>query len=805
MMKKIILPLLILMAVFVHGQSQKKIYYFDKNEVPREHPLDFQHLKLEVSFEPKEGKVIGKVTHDFKVLAWEADTVFLDGPGIKITSALLDGEKLNYHVRSEGFVFDFGKKLKSGESHQMQIEYTATPTKGIYFIGWNDFSNRSRKQIWTQGQGIDNRHWIPMYDMPNDKVTTEVIVSVESNFKVLSNGDLLSQKKDKSGKTTWHYKLKKPHPTYLIMLGIGEYEIKQTKSPSGVPMNFYYYPDQAHKVEPTYRYSEDMMRFMEEETGVAYPWGAYSQIPVQDFLYGAMENTSATVYGDFYFVDDRTYLDRNYVRVNAHELAHQWFGDYISARTSTHTWLQESFATHYDLKYQGIAFGENAYHWARHNAALSALAASGIDFKPLAHSEAGTARHYPKGSYVLQMLREVAGNENFKKAINYYLNKHALQNVESNDLLVAFHESTGLSLDWFWEEWIYRGGEPFYKVRFETSHMEEKHYGRFIIEQAQEQNEFVGLFKMPIDLEIHFEDGDKVSERVWVENQNHIFDFEIPSSKNITYALFDAGSKVLKKVEFEKPFDMLLHQAIKSENVLDRYDAVKALEGTPVEIKRNVFHKIFKTGDFHAVRSEIFRQLMFDPESRELWKLALTDKDHELKKTALMNTVSIYPDLIPQYEALLNDESYDVVQLALEKLCTHFEGTEKVHEYLEATRMINGNNELNVRMSWLQIDYYEHNSKESLDKLIDYVSPAYEFRTRIEAAKILKSLNYLDSKLVSYLFDGHFSYNPRLRTPMKEILDYYIGNLSNKKMIKDAAMRGNWDEWEKRRLNMLKL
>lgn len=802
-MKNILTVLTVFLSLISVGQIQKKAYYFDKNEVPREHPMDFQHLKLEVSFEPAEGKVMGTVTHDFKVLAWECDTVFIDGPGINIEGASLDGKKIEYHRRAEGFVFEFGKMLKADELHQLQIEYNATPQKGIYFIGWNDFSKRSRKQIWTQGQGIDNRHWIPMYDMPNDKVTTEMIVTVESEFKVLSNGELLSQKKDKSGKTTWHYKLKQPHATYLIMLGIGEYEIKKTTSKSGVPMHFYYYPDWEHKVEATYKFSEDMMRFMEEETGVPYPWGTYSQIPVQDFLYGAMENTSATIYGDFYMVDDRTYPDRNYVRVNAHELAHQWFGDYISARTSTHTWLQESFATHYDLKYQGVAFGENYYHWKRREAALAALAASVVDYKPLAHSEAGTARHYPKGSYVLQMLREVAGNENYKRAVNHYLKKHAYENVDSEDLLIAFHESTGLSLDWFWEEWIYHGGEPYYKVEFETSHQEEKHYARFIVEQAQEINELTGLFKMPIDLEVHFEGGDFVRETIWIENQNHIVDFEIPSSKNITYVLFDAGSKVLKKVDFEKPVDMLFHQALKAENVLDRYDAVKALEATDVNVKRTILQKIVKSTEFHVIRSEAFKQLMLDPESKEIWELALQDEDHELKLTALRLTSMIEPSLLPHYEKLLMDQSYDVVELALEKLCLFAEGTEKVHEYLDVTKNVLGNNEKNVRMTWLQIDYYEHNTKESLDQLIDYVSPAHEFRTRVKAAQILQSLNYIDSKLIGYLFDGHFSYNPRLRNPMKKVLEYYASSMQGKKMIRDAAARGNWDDWEEKRLNML--
>ncbi len=796
---------MVLCAQYMMAQTKKNIYYFDEKSVPREHPLDYQHLKLEVDFEPEQGKVNGQVTHDFKVLAWKVDSAYIDGPGIKIEEITLDDEKINYRRKKDGFMLFFNQSLKSNEIHRLKIKYNATPKKGIYFIGWNDKTGRSRKQIWTQGQGIDNRHWIPMYDLPNDKVTTEVIVTMDSKYKVLSNGALINEKKNKDGTTIWHYKMKLPHTTYLIMLGIGEYEIKKTKSPSGVPMHFYYYADWEDRVEPTYKFSEDMMRFMEEETGIPYPWGTYSQIPVQDFLYGAMENTSATIYGDFYMVDERTYLDRNYVRVNAHELAHQWFGDYVSARTSTHTWLQESFATHYDLKYQGVAFGQDYYHWARRKAAQASIMASKKDFKPLMHSSAGTARHYPKGSYVLQMLRDVAGNENYKIAINYYLKKHGLKNVDSHDLLISFHEAVGLSLDWFWEEWVYHGGEPYYKVEFETSHHGEDHYGRFIVEQVHEVNELTGLFKMPIDFEVHFEDGSKVEERVWIENQNHIIDFEIPAGKNISYALFDAGSKVLKQVDFEKPFDMLIHQAVKAENVLDRYDAVKALSNTPIDIKRTALGSIFESDDFHAVRTEAFRQLMFDPQSAEIWKLALTDKDHEVRKAAVKYTAAIRPELMAEYEALLMDQSYEIVEMTLSKLCAEYEGTEKVHEYLEMTAGLEGNNERNVLITWLQIDYYEHNTQESLNKLIDMTGSSFEFRTRVKAAQTLKALNHMDEKFLANLFEGNFSYNARLRSPMKNILDYYASTLDGKKMIKEAIEKGEWNEWEKKRLNLIKM
>ncbi len=176
-----------------------------------------------------------------------------------------------------------------------------------------------RKQIWTQGQGIDNRYWIPMYDDQNDKYITETVITFDKDYQVLSNGVLQKQVKNKNNTTTWHYAMSKPHAGYLLMLRHSS-AIKKTKSARGVPMNLYYYPEFADRAEPTLPLFGAYGRFPGARNRIPYPWESYSQIMVQDFLYGAMENTTATIFGDFFNVDERAYLDRNYVGVNCHEL-----------------------------------------------------------------------------------------------------------------------------------------------------------------------------------------------------------------------------------------------------------------------------------------------------------------------------------------------------------------------------------------------------------------------------------------------------------------------------------------------------
>lgn len=337
--------------------QEKRTFLEDENRIPRERYVDMKHLKLEVSFEPQEGLVKGKVTHQFEPIREKVDSIVLDAINMTIKSVMMDEDSLRYNYDQKNLTIYFKNPLNWKQEYSLQINYEATPKKGLYFIGWNDSLNLSKKQIWSQGQGIDNRHWIPMYDDMSDKVISEMIVTMPEKYQVLSNGKKLKEKSLKGDLKQWHYEISHPHAPYLIMLGIGEYAIEKRKSASGVPINLYYYPDEKEKVEPTYRYSVPMFDLFEKTFGVAYPWESYSQIPVQDFMYGAMENTTATIFGDFYLVDDREFIDRNYVRVDAHELAHQWFGDMVTARTSTHAWLQESFATHFDMVYQREAFG----------------------------------------------------------------------------------------------------------------------------------------------------------------------------------------------------------------------------------------------------------------------------------------------------------------------------------------------------------------------------------------------------------------------------------------------------------------
>ncbi|MGE3824985.1 MAG: M1 family metallopeptidase [Bacteroidia bacterium] len=812
-MKKLLLLLIVIPIAIGSLAQQTRTYIADKALTPREHSVDMQHLKLEVSFEPQKGLVKGKVTHTFLVLQHEVDSIFLDAPGITFKDVKLDGVITKYKTDNNGITIYPGSTLHWEQTHDLTLEYEATPRKGIYFIGWNQpridtlIYGASRKQIWTQGQGTDNRHWIPCYDEQNDKLTTEVIVTFDKEYKVLSNGTKLKEKDNGNGTRTWHYKMQKPHTTYLMMLGIGKYEIEERKSATGVPIHLWYYPEYKSRVEPTYRYSVEMFDFFEKEIGVPYGWESYSQIPVQDFMYGAMENTTATLFGDFFLVDERSYLDRNYVAVNAHELAHQWFGDLVTARSAAHHWLQESFATHYNLTYEREVFGQDHFDWARREAVNKALDASRHDKKPVAHSEAGSVRHYPKGSVVLQMLKYVTSREAFNKSIKHYLEKHKYQNVDSEDLLVAFHETLGKSLDWFWEEWIYKGGEPHYVVTYREETENGKQQTVFSVSQEHELSDVVGLFKMPIAFEVHYTDGSKDSKIVWIENKHHEVKVENILGKKISFVLFDPNSEVMKSFEFRKSLEMLKEQALKAPNMLDRYDAVLAMRNTEIELKQDLLIDVFNNEKFHGIKSEVVYQLVNEKDSKslELITKAINDKDAQVRKAVITHVKNIPAALLAEYEKLLTDASYETITLALEKLCIQF--PDNLEKYVEFTRGIIGTRGRNVeikRMEFLEIVLKRmsargENMAAPMNKfhLIGFTSSSYEFMTRQNAFASLKRLDYFDKKALANMLDAAFSSNNRLAGPAIETLKYFYAKNEHRKMIDDylaTQKRLSWQE-----------
>jgi aminopeptidase N len=781
------------------AQTPQRNYLDDPALSPHAHSLDFTRLRLELWPEPKAGAVRGKVTETFRPLRPQVDSFFLDGILMTVRSVTVDGVVARFHVDSAGITVIPSKPLSWNAEDSVTIEYSATPRKGLYFIGWNDPNNLSRKQIWSQGEAVDNRYWIPLYDEPNNKLITEMIVHFDKDYAVLSNGRLVD-KKSEGSMTTWHYAMSHPMADYLIMLGVGKYAIKETRSASGVPMHLYYYPEWKDRVEPTYQYAEAMVDFYEKEIGLRYPWESYSQIPVQDYMYGAMENTTATVYGDFYCLDQRGVLDRTYIGVDAHELAHQWFGDYVTARSDAHGWLQESFATYYQQLFDLSTFGDDRFEWERRGAGLAALEDSKHNLFGVANSAGGGNRIYGKGAFVLDMLKYVVGGrESYNKAILHYLQQHPYTNVDTHDLLVAFEESTGMDLQWFWDEWLYRGGEP----DFHVDCSDEPALTQLVITQKLIPGSITGfkdgVFKMPVVVELHYVDGSVVRQTVDVEHATEIVKAPKGADKVLAFVLFDPGSRILKTVSFARPAAMLTAQALGASAMLDRYDALVAMRGLPMAQKYGVLSQVFRQEKFFAGRIEALNQFAADScvVCGKVVSAALTDPDVAVRKAALAGVDAHSAravTVLPLLEGLLKDSSYDLVDGALQKLADA--NPAKMPEYLALTKGIEGNIGRNVLVRWLELAWVSGGRSEYADELVQMSSQSYEFRTRVNAMAALKRMNYFSEPLTGFLVEAILSPNTRLAGPAGELLGHFYNQDRYRPVIGAFVRAGKWTPWQ---------
>ena len=408
--------------------------------------VDFERIYALLDFDFPNGTVSGDMEIKFTMLS-DADFVYLDAKNITKYESTLNGKIVGTHTDNGRIIFT--RNFSKGETYSLKLKYTAKPDKALYFV-----NNGGFQQIWTQGQGKYTSNWLPSIDDMNDKIEFDLSIIAYPGQEVVANG-VLVEKEPKEDKFIWHYEMTEPMSSYLVAVVLGDYKKIKYVSDSNIPMELYYYPSDSLKVLTTYKYSKEIFNYLEEEIGVNFPWPIYRQIPVKDFLYAGMENTMATIFSDQFVVDRNGFIDRNYVSVNAHELAHQWFGDYVTETSGTHHWLQEGFATYYALLAERKVFGEDYYYWKLYESAeeLKALSDKGKGER-LLDPKASSLTFYQKGAWALHILREKIGDEAFRTAVKNYLEKHKFQNVDTEDFLVEARKASGEDLLDYERDWL---------------------------------------------------------------------------------------------------------------------------------------------------------------------------------------------------------------------------------------------------------------------------------------------------------------------------------------------------------------
>jgi aminopeptidase N len=541
--------------------------------------VDVEHIKLDVTPDFKHRTVSGTATLKFKPISKPLEELRLDGIELKVSEVRSSHEVDDWSADAEHVTITFDEPVPVGTEAYVEIDYSAEPVAGLYFRTPEMGYPETDTHCWTQGETHEARNWFPCFDYPNERASTELICHVPADMTVVSNGALQSEETSDDGeRKTYHWLQRKPHVSYLICF-IAGHLTKIDDSHGDVALGFYTQPSRAEHAANAHRDTADIMKFFEEEIGLDYPWDKYDQCTISDFMFGGMENTTITTLTQR-TVYDHEDDDSGAARargLNAHEMAHQWFGDYVTCKDWSHLWLNEGFATFYTHLYEGHKFGRDAMLYGLHEDAGEILARKD-DKRPIVYRgykeamEQFDHRSYPKGSWVLHMLRSQFGEELYRKAIKTYLDRHALDSVESEDLREVFEELSGKPLDQFFDQWLYHGGAP--ELAIEHKWLAKEKLAHVTVKQTQEVSSDVLLFELPTKLRFVV-DGKAIDEPVTVHRKQHDFYVALPGEPQIVR--FDPDYTMLATISFELPEAMLLAQLDNDDDMMGRLMACEAL------------------------------------------------------------------------------------------------------------------------------------------------------------------------------------------------------------------------------------
>ncbi len=645
-------------------------------QLQRERTFDVIHYRLNITIDEKLNAISGTNTITLVPIRSKLYVVKLDAADLNISDVSIHRRDLKFDVNKtkEELLITLDKPYTPSDTLQLTIAYSASPQKGLYFIQPDSAYPKNPWQVWSQGEAEDNRYWFPCYDYPNDKSTSEMIVTVSRKFLTISNGQLLDVKLNDANNTkTFHWYAGKPHSSYLISLVVGEYEqIKDTWNT--VPLYYYVYKAQKKLAPLSFSNTPKMMQIFSDAAGFKYPWEKYSQTVVKDFVYGGMENVSAATLTDETIHDERTHLDYQSDGLVAHELAHQWFGNLLTCKDWSHAWLNEGFATYFSTYYFEAAndIDEAAYrlYGQQQNIILTDVGESRRSmvtnryFYPM---DIFDNKIYANGSVVLDMLRNILGDDLFFKAIRYYTNKHAYGLVETKDFILSIEEATGEYLQWFFDQWVYKAGYPEFEVKYEWD--ADQRAIKVNVKQVQSIDSLTGIFTTPVDVEIWQAQYPK-THRIFIDKAEQ--EFLIPSDNPPKNLLFDKGSKILMNVYFEKSVEEWLFQLQHSESI-DRLIAIKMLvpNADEPQVKQALSKSMFSDRCWF-VRAEAARALGTSSQksTAELLIDAYRDKNSKVRNAVVREVSNFRGANITQFlkNVFEKDSSYIVREAALHAL-----------------------------------------------------------------------------------------------------------------------------------------
>jgi aminopeptidase N len=569
------------------GNYEDELYLEDAVDMPTERPIyrasetiltDLIHTRLDVNFDWSKSRMNGLATITAKPHFYASDSLILDAKGMDILKVSMDTKALNYSYDSLTLRIHLGKAFTRDEKYTVVIQYVAKPEerttggsaaitsdKGLYFINPTGSDKTKMPQIWTQGETESSSVWFPTIDTPNAKTTQEIYMTVADKYATLSNGKLVSSKKNVDGTRTDHWKQELPHAPYLFMMGVGEFKVVKDaytrQDGTKMEVNYYVEPQWESTAKAIFGETPAMIAHFSKLLGVEYPWDKYHQIVARDYVSGAMENTGAVVFGDFVYKTERELLDGNDQSTIAHELFHHWFGDLVTCESWSNLPLNESFANYSQYLWDEYRYGQDEADYQAETETDGYYQSAQMQgyhnliwFDYNDKEQMFDGHSYNKGGRILHMLRNHLGDEAFFKGIQLYLTSNKFKPAEFHQLRLAFEEVSGQDLNWFFNQWFQGSGHPVLDVSYVNDSI--NHRISVIVNQKQDL-ELSPIFRLPVDIAVFDTEGKHVYPMLIDSlNQKHSFSY----SGELKSIVFDDQKMLLAKIREEKSADQFLFQ-----------------------------------------------------------------------------------------------------------------------------------------------------------------------------------------------------------------------------------------------------
>lgn len=658
---------------------------------------DILHTKLEVKFDWNNSWLYGKATIDIKPYFYPVRKLYLNARGMDIYKVQLVGAKgntdLKYVYENDSIRIELDREYTRNDKYTVFIDYKSKPNelkaggssaissdKGLYFINPKGEEKGKMPQIWTQGETQSNSAWFPTVDSPNERMTNEILMTVDDKYTTLSNGLLVKQTKNTDGTRTDHWKMDMPHAPYLVMMGIGEFKKVLDKPWNGKEISYYVEKEYEPYAKGIFGNTPEMIEFYSKKLGVPFAWPKYAQIVVRDYVSGAMENTSATLHGDFsVYQTEREMIDgKRGENVIAHELFHQWFGDLVTCESWSNITVNESFATYGEYLWQEYKYGADAADAHGYNSRQGYMAQSKMEplvrFGYHQREEVFDAVSYNKGGQILHMLRKYVGDDAFFAAVKLYLETNKFKSAEAHNLRLAFEEVTGQDLNWFFNQWYYAGGYP--ELKIDYSYDAAAKQVKVKVEQQQDFS-IVPLFRLPVYIDIYYGEGaNKTVRREWVTVSRASEEFTFPSAEKPMLVNFDGEKQLLcTKVE-NKSLDEYVYQYKHAPKYVDRLEAIDKFKSNLEVASVYACAKLATSDKWHGLRIKAINLLeeVAAQKEADLKPLLIAVARNDVKTTVRAEAIDFLAknykgdDVKEIYTAALNEQSFAIMGSGLAAL-----------------------------------------------------------------------------------------------------------------------------------------